>query len=84
MPHSMDKIAHFILYSLLGFFLTGALPEEKIWAIIIGTIYGILDELHQSFIPYRSCSLYDWLADAIGVIAGVYLWLTVKKLTKKY
>ncbi len=83
LPYGADKVIHFSLYLLLGVFLTGALPEKKIWAIIIGTIYGVLDELHQSFIPYRSCSFYDWLADAAGVIVGIYLWIIWEKIKKK-
>jgi VanZ family protein len=32
-----------------------------------------LDELHQLFIPGRSCDILDWTADTAGVIIGVII-----------
>lgn len=47
------------------------------WAI--GALYAVSDELHQSFVPGRSCELRDMLIDACGVAAGVaILWFYTK------
>jgi len=35
---------------------------------LIGVLYGISDEIHQSFIPNRTCTISDFLADSFGVI----------------
>jgi VanZ family protein len=32
--------------------------------------YGVIDEIHQYFVPGRDCNFWDWLADAIGAAAG--------------
>ena len=51
-----------------------------ILAIILGILYGITDEFHQSFVPGRSSSEWNVLADSIGVIiaqAGIIV-LTIK------
>ena len=41
------------------------------WAI--GAFYAVTDEIHQYFVPGRSCELRDMLIDTFGVAAGVLL-----------
>jgi VanZ family protein len=36
--------------------------------------YGISDEIHQSFVPYRDGSVSDVLADILGAVCGVYIY----------
>ncbi len=36
----------------------------------ISILYGLLDEYHQSFMPYRSATLIDFVKDVIGVLAA--------------
>ncbi|NIW80004.1 MAG: VanZ family protein, partial [Calditrichae bacterium] len=43
-------------------------------AIIIGIVYGISDEYHQSFVPGRFADVVDALADTLGIIIGVLLF----------
>ena len=42
-------------------------------AIIIASVYGIFDELHQLLIPGRSAEFLDWLADFFGAMTGVLI-----------
>lgn len=51
------------------------------FSLIIGSLYGIFDELHQMLIPGRSAELLDWIADFVGVIIGI---LIVKIIFMKY
>ncbi|OPY19806.1 MAG: VanZ like family protein [Methanomethylovorans sp. PtaU1.Bin093] len=56
-----------------------------ILAILVGIFYGITDEFHQSFVPRRSSSEWDVLADSVGVVvaqAGI-LVLIIKHLWDK-
>lgn len=46
--------------------LTGAV---SLTAAIIAGLYGIIDELHQSFVPARSATLIDAIKDIVGVLA---------------
>ncbi len=86
-----DKIEHFGAYGLLGVFLyLNLLFQEKIeilkkfpatFTVFIASIYGLLDELHQLFVPGRSCEFLDWTADFLGVLTAVII---IGYLIKKF
>ena len=72
-------MVHFAAYAALA--LTLALwPKADSWnkhpvrtALIIITltsIYGAVDELHQSYVPGRDASVFDWIADTLGACAA--------------
>lgn len=78
-----DKIKHFIAYFILTVLLKFALHFQEKYDIslkvcglitlgIIG-FYGLLDEIHQYFIPGRYCEFYDWVANILGGLIGVIL-----------
>ncbi len=67
-------ILHICEYSILGFLLLKATGEEKLFlSFALGSFYGITDEIHQSFVPNRTSSPIDAIADSVGVIIGIYL-----------
>ena len=76
---SGDKLAHLVAYGVLGFLLMRAFRDAvtctwwraAAFSLIIGTLYGVLDEVHQAFLLTRSCSPEDLLADVIGLTAAV-------------
>jgi VanZ family protein len=51
---------------------------------LIGILYGVSDEIHQSFVPNRTCTISDLLADSVGVILALLAagWLIKKKIAK--
>lgn len=53
--------------------------KVKISSLITG-LFGCLDELHQSFVPGRYCSLTDVLFDFIGMTLGIFLFLYLTKV----
>jgi len=74
-----DKLAHFGEYYLLGCLLCRWLLAEKsrtanqyavLFTILIGTLYGISDEWHQSFVPGRDASFWDTAIDAAAVVTA--------------
>ena len=73
-----DKIAHFVEYFILGALLFKGIgwtvsPSRVAtfgFLVAVGASVGALDELYQSFVPGRMMSVYDWLADLVGVAAG--------------
>ncbi|MFH1113976.1 MAG: VanZ family protein [Pseudomonadota bacterium] len=89
-----DKIGHFIVYAGLGFLvaqeirLRGLQSSRWIWAgsALFCLLYGISDELHQSFVPGRTAQIGDVAADtAGGLTAGVMyvLWGAGKQVTRE-
>ena len=71
-----DKVVHFVLYAGLGSLLRLSMTSVS-WAIIVGSVYGVLDEFHQSFVPGRSADPWDVLADIFGTVFGCFVinWL---------
>ena len=80
------KGAHFAEYTILGGFLVPAVTEWmavdktpvpdsvrsiRIISWLVGTLYAVTDEIHQYFVPGRSCELRDIGIDSCGVLAGV-------------
>jgi len=34
------------------------------------SLYGVSDEVHQAFVPFRDSNWHDWLADTLGATIG--------------
>ena len=69
-----DKVSHFGAYSVFGAALAyggAATGVGPLPLMVAGSLYGASDEVHQGFVPGRSPDPLDWLADTLGVIAGV-------------
>lgn len=69
--------AHVVAYACLGAswlmvlrrgdrFPTAAAPL----AVVLAELYAVVDELHQSYVPGRSCSLSDAGSDLFGAMLG--------------
>ena len=80
-----DKFIHFFEYAAMGFFTTRALMLTfnlpRAWGLILGGLsaglFGVLDELHQYFVPGRNASVGDALTDMLGGFAGAAIFLLV-------
>lgn len=81
---SADKIVHFICYAAFSFWVAFACnikTKNQLWIpILIISLWGITDEIHQMFVPYRSSSVFDWLADTLGAALGsvIYVFIGIK------
>ena len=74
-----DKGVHFVEFGALGLCLaeavrgtwpgTGLRGMAAAWLFTAGA--GLLDELHQAFVPGRSADVRDLFADAAGALFGV-------------
>jgi VanZ family protein len=69
----LRKIAHAAEYAVLGALLVRATDRTGL-AIVLGTLYAVSDEVHQSFVPGRVGAPLDVAIDAAGVAIGVALW----------
>lgn len=80
---SWDKIAHIIEYSILGYLIARAAYFSGIrwvylsyfWVTLsFGVLYAASDEWHQLHVPGRYASPFDVLADAVGILLGLYIF----------
>lgn len=73
---SNDKLGHLIAYAVLTTII-GLVwyPNLKSFGIgvLLALLYGVLIEFAQHFIPGRSLSVYDMLANASGVLIGIII-----------
>lgn len=84
------KLAHYTEYLVLGLlvinmFTKNDLSKKYLISIIICIIYATSDEIHQLFIPERSCQIKDIMIDTFGSLTGIYLYKLTNslKLSKK-
>ena len=91
------KCAHFTEYLLLGLSLFATVREydpvrlerNEQWrrtALLswgIGALYALTDEVHQAFVPGRSCEIRDMLIDSCGVAAGVLIMAALRSRRTK-
>lgn len=82
----LDKCIHFIVYglfcTLLCWAISAHLKDNQIpkWifiAVIVTSLYGITDEVHQLFVPTRTGTAFDWLADTAGAAIAGLCWLKI-------
>ena len=72
----IDKWAHALAFAFLTVWFAGLYPKGKYWRIAVGmAAYGVLIELCQGLISYRSAEWPDLGADVIGIGAGLSLAL---------
>lgn len=80
------KLAHFTEYFILGILVINFITrydKKIIIAIILCIIYATSDEIHQIFVPGRSCQITDIMIDSLGSIMGIYLCKLITKKCKK-
>ena len=84
------KLAHFSIYTIGGvltsiYFSLDAKNIKKniLLAFIFCVIYAITDEIHQHFVPGRSCELRDVLIDSSGAMLGILISQIIIKFCKK-
>lgn len=79
--HIIRKAAHFSIYAALGFFTSASIGKRRLIskgtaaALSICFLYACSDELHQYFVPKRSCAFTDVIIDTSGAVIGIIISL---------
>jgi len=80
-----DKLLHFLCFLYLTTVAwLGRIISKEFLLYVIVLAYGILIEIVQIYIPYRSFEFLDIFADFLGVLAGSFLINFFKDLYPKY
>ena len=82
-----DKVLHAVEYGILSLLCYRAFRwaagsavarQAVVLAIVAASVYGVTDEAHQLFVPFRESSWQDWLADTIGAAIGAISWRFIR------
>jgi VanZ family protein len=82
-----DKVLHAVEYGILSLLCYRAFRwaagsavarHAVVLAIVTASAYGVTDEVHQFFVPFRESSWLDWLADTIGAAIGAISWRFIR------
>ena len=81
------KAAHIFMYFVLGTLIYNVIKEYKLpikktiyLSIISALTYASLDEIHQIFVPGRSCELRDVIIDTTASVVGILLFYLAYKI----
>lgn len=85
------KLAHFGIYSALGFSLNATCYNDyklsrrlrPIFVLGFGLFYAAFDEVHQYFVPGRAMKFTDVFIDFCGVAFGAFILFVLYYLTKR-
>jgi VanZ family protein len=87
-----DKYQHCIAFALLEILICRAVrftrpafapSRAHLFAVVISSLVGAGLEVWQSFIPYRSSELLDWIADSVGALIAAVVALKLVPLMRK-
>ena len=75
-----DKAQHVLAFSVMA--VLGVLAYRGRWVrVAFGLLlYGLLIEFIQSFLPWRSAEVLDFVADSVGLALGEIIGYYVAKL----
>jgi len=76
----LRKLAHFLIYLLLGVLVMQAMRASGITgkraivaSLLTCVLYAVSDELHQFFVPNRGAQITDVILDSFGSSLGIFL-----------
>lgn len=81
LDHTIKESLHLIEFAILYVLLVLAMltrrtsftPRLNLACALFAALYGISDEIHQSFYAYRSASWFDLVKDFTGILVCFYL-----------
>ena len=83
---SADKIVHTIMYFVITLililnqtsYLRELITKRKLYFAFLFSIgFGTLMEIIQHFLPWRSGSVYDFIANTLGVLLAIVIILLI-------
>ena len=79
----LDKIAHFSIFFLMTLFLIiGRLKRN--YALIFCILYALFIEIIQTFLNYRTGSIFDFVSDILGITFAIFFLFFLEKSLKEH
>lgn len=79
-------IYHFSIFAGFALFFLMSIAKKKLklkeilFTIIVSSAVAVSDEIHQLFVPFRSCSIWDVMIDLAGICSSMLVYFLIKKL----
>lgn len=82
-----DKGIHVIEYAVLAALCAGALARTRprmglrtrlVAAVAVAVFWGLLDEIHQAYVPTRHADSADVVADMVGAMLGALCFIGIR------
>ncbi len=86
---SIDKVIHILVFAVLNLLVqrgcgkTGGGKRAFRWGVLYSVAYGLVDEIHQYFVPGRFADPFDFAADVLGVVLSSWIYLRYLKTAKR-
>ncbi|ALR11135.1 VanZ family protein [Mycobacteroides saopaulense] len=77
-PPGADKVVHILIFAMLAASSRFARIGEKptlAWVLVFAACSEVIQAL---WVPHRDGSLLDLVADAVGLLTGMFLWRTIR------
>lgn len=78
---------HIMAFFFLSFFLSVSIIRGRkikfvFLSIILAILYGISDEIHQSFVPGRVPSFFDLFLNVWGIVLATTIYVVILNIRK--
>ena len=71
-----DKWVHGVTFAVLALWFSGQYARRSYWRLIVGLVaFGLLIEMTQRMVSYRTAEWMDLLADLLGLAIGMAIAL---------
>ena len=83
----LDKVVHFILFFIQSILITNTIYQYSdrnnriilIASIIFLLLFGLIIEIQQIYLPYRTFEIMDFIANFLGVLSGSFVVIYFRK-----
>ena len=90
-PSGSDLVAHFLMFATMSFTAVGfsRRPGQLAWLAFATVAISLALEYAQGFVPHRSSTVADALANGLGALAGyvaalLVLYLVIRPAELRY
>lgn len=81
LSYIVRKTAHFTIYAVLGFLVSGIfIPRKIFYTLSACFLYACTDEIHQYFVPGRACRFQDVIIDTSGALFGALIFALIFRI----
>lgn len=83
-----QSVKHLGEFGILGILMASVALQvsERFSSIFVSSVfsvsYGVLDEIHQAFVPTRYCTVNDMWVNSIGALLGITFYIIVVKFAR--